>query len=57
MHTNILMIGLAWRKRALPIYWHILSHKCASNLSEQKAVIRPILRLLKGYKVIIIADR
>ncbi|MGD1702272.1 hypothetical protein ACP6PM_20960 [Dapis sp. BLCC M229] len=56
-NINILMISVAWKKRALPICWHILSHKGASNLSEQKAVIRPVLRLLKGQKVILTADR
>ena len=23
-NTNILMISVPWKKRALPIYWHIL---------------------------------
>ncbi|NEP07388.1 MAG: IS4 family transposase [Okeania sp. SIO2G4] len=55
--TNILMISLAWKKRALPIHWKILTHKGASNLTEQKAVIRPVLRLLKGQKIILTADR
>ncbi len=31
----------------LPIYWNILTHKWASNLTEQKSVIRPVLRILK----------
>ena len=51
------MISLAWKKRAIPLYWKILTHKGASNLTEQKAVIRPVLRLLKGQKIIITADR
>ena len=33
-NTNILMISLAWKSRALPIYWKILTHKGASNLTE-----------------------
>ena len=33
-NTNILMISVPWKKRALPIYWHILSHKGASNLQQ-----------------------
>ncbi len=56
-NTNILMISLAWKKRALPINWKILTHKGASNLAEQKAVIRPVLRLLKSQKIILTADR
>ena len=51
------MISLAWKKRALPIYWKILTHKGASDLTEQKAVICPIIRLLKGQKIILTADR
>ena len=45
------MISLAWKKRAIPLYWKILTHKGASNLTEQKAVIRPVIRLLKGQKI------
>ena len=56
-NTNILMISLSWKKRALPIHWKILTHKGASNLTEQTAVIRPVLRLLKGQKIILTADR
>ena len=56
-NTNILMISLAWKKRAIPLYWKILTHKGASNLTEQKAVICPVIRLLKGQKIIITADR
>ena len=33
-NTNILIISVAWYQKALPIYWHILSHKEASNLTE-----------------------
>ena len=34
----------------IQIYWHILSHKGSSNLTEQKTVICPVIRLLKGRK-------
>ena len=54
-NINILMITVAWKKRALPIYWKILSHKGASNLTEQKSVIRPVLKLLKAHKIILTA--
>ena len=48
-NINILMITVAWKKRALPIYWKILSHKGASNLTEQKSVIRAVFKLLKAH--------
>jgi hypothetical protein len=35
-NTNILMISLAWKKRAIPLYWKNLTHKEASNLTEKK---------------------
>ena len=54
-NINILMITVAWKKTALPIYWKILSHKGASNLTEQKSVIRPVLKLLKVHKIILTA--
>ena len=54
---NILMISVVWHHHALPIYWNILPKKGASNLGEQKAVIRPVLKLLNNYKIILIGDR
>jgi hypothetical protein len=56
-NTNILMISLAWKKRAILLYWKILTHKGASNLTEQKAVIRPVIRLLKSQKITLILKR
>ena len=51
------MISLAWKKRAIRLYWQILTHKGASDLTEQKAVIRPVIRLSKGQKIMMTADR
>ena len=51
------MISLTWKKRAIQLYWKILTHKGSSNLTEQKALICPVIRLLKGQKIIITADR
>ena len=35
-NTNILMISVALDQRDLRIYWHILSHKGAINLTKKK---------------------
>ncbi len=35
-NTNILMISVALDQMALRIYWHILSHKGAINLTKKK---------------------
>ena len=40
------MISVIWRKRALPIYWLILEKKGSSNIREQIALIRPVLKFL-----------
>ena len=42
------MISVPWNQSALPIYRHILSHKGVSDLTKQKVVILPAIRLLKG---------
>ena len=51
------MISLALKKRKIPLYWKILTHKGSSNLTEQKAVIYPVIRLLKSQKIMMTADR
>ena len=56
-NNNISMVSVIWKKRALPIYWLLLSKKGSSNFYEQVATIRPVLRLLKEYRLVIIGDR
>ena len=55
--NNILMVSLIWKKRALPIYWLLLNKQGSSNFYEQVAVIKPVVRLLKQYNIIVIGDR
>lgn len=55
--NNLLMISVIWKKRAFPVYWQFLDKVGSSNLHEQIAVIRPVIKLLKGYEVVIIGDR
>jgi hypothetical protein len=38
-------------------YWQFLSHTGSSNLATQQALLRPVLRLLKGYELVVIGDR
>lgn len=47
--SNILMISIVWKKRALPMYWILLNKQGSSNFSEQVAVIKPVLRLNQYY--------
>lgn len=54
---NVFMISLIDDKRAIPIYWEILTKRGCSNLGEQKALIRPLLRLFKDYRLLLLGDR
>ncbi len=56
-NNNIFVIAVIYKKRALPIYWQILPKKGSTNLAEQKALIKPVLRLLKRSKLVVIGDR
>jgi hypothetical protein len=55
--NNVLMVSVIYQKRAWPIFWVLLDKKGASNLAEQQQVLRPVIRLLKAYKLVIIGDR
>jgi hypothetical protein len=55
--NNVLMVSVIYQKRAWPIYWCLLEKDGSSNLEEQQKVLRPVIRLLKKYKIVIIGDR
>ncbi len=55
--NNILMASAIYQKRALPIFWILLEKKGASDLREQQIVLRPVIKLLKAQKIVIIGDR
>ncbi len=54
---NVFVISLIWDKRGIPLYWQLLDKRGSSNLSQQQAVISPILELLQDYEIIIIGER
>ncbi len=54
---KVLMVSAIVQKRAFPIFWTLLDKKGASNLAEQQQVLRPVIRLLKRYKLVIIGSR
>ncbi len=54
---NVLRVSTIIQKRAFPLFWTLLDRKGASNLAEQQQVLRPVIRLLKRYKLIVIGDR
>ena len=54
---NLFMVGIIMSKRALPIYWNFLEKEGASNLKEQKSLLRPVIKLLREYEMVILGDR
>jgi hypothetical protein len=55
--NNVLVIAVIYKKRAIPIYWKLLEKEGSTNLKEQQAIIRPVLRLLKNYELVFLGDR
>lgn len=55
--NNVLMVSAIYKKRALPIFWVLLEKDGSSNLAEQQKVLRPVMRLLKKYRLVIVGDR
>jgi len=55
--NNVLMVSAIQQKRAFPIFWTLLDKRGACNLNEQKQVLRPVLRLFKKYKLVLVGDR
>ena len=56
-NNNIFVIAVIYKKRALPIYWQVFQKKGPTNLAEQKALIKSVLRLLKKSKLVVIGHR
>jgi len=56
-NQNVFVISLIEDRRAIPIYWLILSKRGSSNLREQQALIRPVLQLFKEYSILLLGDR
>lgn len=54
---NLFVASLIENKRAIPLDWMLLNKKGNSNITEQKRLIKSILRLLQGERVVVIGDR
>jgi hypothetical protein len=55
--NNLLMVSVIWAHRAWPFYWQFMPKSGSSNLEQQQAILRPVLRLLKSYQVVVVGDR
>jgi hypothetical protein len=54
---NLFVASVICGKRALPLYWVLLDKKGSSALGEQIKLLKPVLRLLKPYPVVVMGDR
>lgn len=54
---NLFMVAVILEKRAFPIYWQFLDKRGASNLAEQQAILRPVIRLFRDYEIVVLGDR
>lgn len=54
---NLMMVSIVWGKHALPVYWEMLEKQGSSNIATQKRVLKPAIKLLKPYRVLVLADR
>lgn len=55
--NNLLMVSVILAYRAWPVYWQFIPKIGSSNLEQQQAILRPVLRLLKNYQVVVVGDR
>lgn len=53
---NVFVISLIEQKRAIPVYWLLLPKRGCSKRCEQKKLIRPLLRLFKGYRMLVLGE-
>ncbi|HEY9779892.1 MAG TPA: hypothetical protein V6D09_07135 [Leptolyngbyaceae cyanobacterium] len=53
---NVFVISLIEQKRAIPVYWLLLPKRRCSKRGEQKKLIRPLLWLFKGYRMLVLGE-
>lgn len=54
---NVLVVSVGFRRRSLPLVWHILEHAGSSNFQEQQTVLAAAVALLPPeVRVIVLAD-
>ena len=54
---NVLVVSLGFRRRSLPLVWHILPHQGSSSLADQQKLLRAAAKLLPaGVRITVHAD-
>jgi hypothetical protein len=41
--VNLMVVSVAWNRRAFPLYWELLDKAGSSNLSEQQQALTPVI--------------
>jgi len=54
---NLLVVSLIWERRAIPIYFELLTHKGSSSFELQTEILAQVLPLVKDYTVVVLGDR
>src|SRR5258706_4810246 len=54
---NVLVVSVGFRRRSLPLAWHILPHQGSSSLAAQQQLLRQAAKLLpEGVRITVQAD-
>lgn len=51
------MVSVVYQKRAIPVYWQVLNKQGQSSFAAKKAVLRPMLTLVRRYHPVVLGDR
>jgi hypothetical protein len=51
---NLFMVSLVYQNRAMPLYWSWLDKHGQSSLGDQQKVLRPVFRLLKKHRFVLL---
>lgn len=54
---NLFIASIICGTHAMPLYWQLLPRCGSSDLDQQLKLLKPVLRVLKGCRVVVIADR
>lgn len=54
---NLMMVSFVYKNRAMPLYWTWLDKQGQSSLKDQQKVLRPVFRLLKKRRFVLLGDR
>ncbi|MEP0879218.1 hypothetical protein NDA00_25820 [Funiculus sociatus GB2-M2] len=56
-NRNLFMVSVVYQNRAIPLFWMWLDKQGQSSLSDQQKGLRPVFRLLKKHRFVLLGDR